>query len=391
MLPRPHSSALPAGELDRRWTAVRGYLREHDASALVATASQDYLGGYYRWLTDRPAYHGYGASVIFHVDDPMTVVDHGELNGTRIFESNAEYPGVARVRSTAAFQSVVYTHNYEAGLILEELRARGCRRVAVAGMGAMPHSMAAMLLNGGFELLDATEWLDGEKAIKSEAELDIIRGVAALQDEVFARTLNQLYAGMRERDVMAIVQAEAAKLGSEQGAIITGSAQAGQPGFMRFPYYQERQIKTGEYMSLLIEVNGRSGYYCELGRIVSFGPAPSILTEGVAQSKALQAEVLAAMRPGAPARKLAALNDENLRKLGLPPERRLFAHGQGYDLVERPLIREDETMNLAAGMNFACHPAVFRPDLFCFVCDNHIITPTGTEPIHVTAQKVFEV
>ena len=391
MLPRPHSSALPAGELERRWAAVRAYLREHDANALVATASQDYLGGYYRWLTDRPAYHGYGASVIFYADDPMTVVDHGELGGKRTLDGNAEYPGAARIRSTAAFQSAVYTHNYEADLILEDLRARDCRRVAVAGIGAMPHSMAAMLLNGGFELLDATEWLDGAKAIKSEAELAVIRGVAALQDQVFARTLPQLHPGMRERDVMAIVQTEATRLGSDQGVIITGSAQIGQPGFMRFPYYQERQIEAGDYMSLLIEVSGRSGYYCELGRIVSFGVAPAILTDGVAQSQALQAEVLAAMRPGAPARELAALNDENLHKLGLPPERRLFAHGQGYDLVERPLIRDDETMSLAVGMNFACHPAVFRPDLFCFVCDNHIVTPAGTEPIHATAQKVFEV
>jgi len=35
-----------------------------------------------------------------------------------------------------------------------------------------------------------------------------------------------------------------------------------------------------------------------------------------------------------------------MRSRGLPAELRLYAHGQGYDLVERPLIRADETMNL---------------------------------------------
>jgi hypothetical protein len=34
----------------------------------------------------------------------------------------------------------------------------------------------------------------------------------------------------------------------------------------------------------------------------------------------------------------------------LPPETRLYAHGQGYDMVERPLIRADESMWFEEGM-----------------------------------------
>ena len=44
------------------------------------------------------------------------------------------------------------------------------------------------------------------------------------------------------------------------------------------------------------------------------------------------------------------------QKHGYRPERRLYAHGQGYDLVERPLIREDEPMKIKAGMNITVHP-----------------------------------
>ena len=40
----------------------------------------------------------------------------------------------------------------------------------------------------------------------------------------------------------------------------------------------------------------------------------------------------------------------------IPPWLRLHCHGQGTDLVERPLIRAEEPMVLAAGMNLACHP-----------------------------------
>jgi hypothetical protein len=40
-----------------------------------------------------------------------------------------------------------------------------------------------------------------------------------------------------------------------------------------------------------------------------------------------------------------------LREKGWPEETRLYAHGQGYELVERPAIREDETMEIKANMN----------------------------------------
>jgi Xaa-Pro aminopeptidase len=386
-----HVGEMPVSELVRRWDAVRDYLRGHDAHALVITASQDYLGGSYRWLTDRPAQHDYGAAAVFHVDGPMTLIEHGDLGATRELDAHPEYPGVGLVRTTAAFHSAAFTHDYEADLIVTELRENGCRRVAVAGLGAMPYSTGAALRDADLELLDATEWLDGVKAIKSDAEMVAVRAVAALQDEVFARAVERIGPGMLESDVRSEVQIQAARLGSDQGVILTASAALGQGAHPRHSYFQERRLQPGDYMMVLVEVNGRSGYYCELGRIISLGPAPAQLIDGVAVSRELQAALLKEIRPGVSAADLAHRHDENLAAIGLRPERRLFAHGQGYDLVERPLIRADETMTIAAGMNFTCHPGKAGPDLFTFVCDNHLVTDTGVERLHLTEQKVFEV
>ena len=47
-----------------------------------------------------------------------------------------------------------------------------------------------------------------------------------------------------------------------------------------------------------------------------------------------------------------------MRARNLPVERRLHCHGQGYENVERPLIRYDETMTVAGNMNIGIHPAV---------------------------------
>ena len=67
------------------------------------------------------------------------------------------------------------------------------------------------------------------------------------------------------------------------------------------------------------------------------------------------------MKPGTTCAEIAARHDDYMRGHGFPPELRLYAHGQGYDLVERPLIRADETMTIEADMNFAVHPGYETP------------------------------
>jgi len=79
-------------------------------------------------------------------------------------------------------------------------------------------------------------------------------------------------------------------------------------------------------------------------------------------------------------------------KKGLRPETRVYAHGQGYDLVERPLVRDDEPMKLQANMNISVHPAVGSDRLWVWVCDNYLITGAGvSECLHETPQEIFEI
>ena len=72
----------------------------------------------------------------------------------------------------------------------------------------------------------------------------------------------------------------------------------------------------------------------------------------------------AAAALGMTARNVAAAHDSYMISHGLPPEMRLYAHSQGYDMVGRPLIRRDETMTLAAGMYFAVHPGYETDSIF---------------------------
>ena len=98
------------------------------------------------------------------------------------------------------------------------------------------------------------------------------------------------------------------------------------------------------------------------------------------------------IKPGACPADIHAAHNAYMQEHGLPPEMRLYAHGQGYDMVERPLIRQDEPMPLAENMNLAVHPAYETASMFAVICDNYLVTGTGVSPcLHQTAKQVFEI
>jgi Xaa-Pro aminopeptidase len=379
-------------ELDRRWSALRAAMAEKRVEALVVQSNNDWLGGYAKWLTDHPATNGYPKSVIFYADDFMTVVDMGPRGGRRKLGGNDEvHRGVGEILTTPAFPTVAYTDEYQAELVVGELVRRGCRAVALAGSGALPHKFVTRIERELGTLVDMTEALDHLKAIKSPEEIVAIRQAATMQDEIFSRLLAKVKPGMRDTDITALAQYEGRLLGSEQGLFLGTSAPLGQRSGFADRYQQGRTLKTGEHFTILIENNGPGGFYTELARTMVFGKASSELADGFAAMKAAQDHTLSLIKPGALCSDIAAAHDDYMRARGLPAELRLYCHGQGYDLVERPLVRADETMALEAGMNLAVHPGYETDALFAVICDNYLVEATGPSAcLHATEKKIFE-
>lgn len=382
-------------ELERRWTAARREMRDRGIDALVMQATNDWLGGCVKWFTDMPANNGYPRSVVFYADEPMTVVEMGPFGARHPLDGrDPVHRGVGERLLTPSFPSIAYTHDYDAQLAVDALRRRPHRTVGLLAEGAMPHAFVARvkaaLTSSSF--VDATEFIDRIKAIKSPEEVALIRRTAAMQDAVFAKVLEYTRPGCRDVDVTALAQYEGQLLGSEQGIFLGGSSPTGQ----RSPFVprsmQGRTLREGDQLSLLIENNGPGGFYAEIARTIVLGRASSELTDGFEAVKQAQAHTLSVMRPGTPCRDIAAAHDGFMKQRGLPAELRLYAHGQGYDMVERPLIRRDETMTLEAGMCLAVHPGYETPSLFAVICDNYLMGASGpSECLHHTPKKVFEI
>lgn len=131
--------------------------------------------------------------------------------------------------------------------------------------------------------------------------------------------------------------------------------------------------------------------YAEVARTIVLGSASQKLKDEFAMMLEAQDHTLSLIKPGAHPKDIADAHDRWMESHGLPAERRLYAHGQGYDLVERPLIRADETMPLAANMNLAVHPGYDDGTVFAVICDNYLVTETGvSDCLHETPKQIFE-
>ena len=386
--------SISDAELQRRHAAVLAGMAERGLDAIVMQNTNDWLGGYVKWFTDHPATNGYPRTVILHKAGDMSVVEMGVFDGRRgASPGDVAYRGVTEVLTTPSFLSIVYTIDYDARLAMDILRARGARQVAGLCPGAWPAAFARMLQDGlGDGLQDATDWVDVIKAVKSPEEINLIQQAAALQDAVFARVAANIRPGMRDIDVTALAQHEGLIFGSEQGIFLGGSAPIGHASPFLPRHMQGRTLAEGDHLSLLIEINGPGGFYTEIARTLVLGHASAQLQDMFAAMKDSQDHTLSLLKPSVLARDVAAAHDAYMTARGMPAETRLYAHGQGYDMVERPLIRRDETMAIAEIMCLAAHSGVLTDWPFAVICDNYLIGRDGPgDCLHKTEKRLFEV
>jgi Xaa-Pro aminopeptidase len=370
-------------------------MRERHIDALVVQNSSDWVGGYIRWFSNQPATNGYPSSLVFPVDQAMSFIEQGPFGG--LHEANQEESrttGIARRRTTPSYPSVGYTGAYDAIIAAEELRRIGAQRVGLVAPSAMYHRFGESLreILRGAEIVDATDMVDRIKAVKSPEERACIGQVAAMQDEVLKRVREFVRPGLRDFEVAAYAQYVGQQLGSEQGIFLCSSAPWGQAASFRPRSMQGRTIERGDVFSLLIENNGAGGFYTELSRIFVFGPAPQELLDAHAAVLEVQRFALSLLKPGAACRDVAEQINAFLREHNLPEERRLSVHGMGYDMVERPLIRDDEDMRIEENMAIVCHPGVLNSRMFVHNTDLYLIEESGpSECLHRSPKQIFTI
>jgi Xaa-Pro aminopeptidase len=388
------TTCISTVELERRWKAAREMMRENKIDFLLMRQDEEFLGGYVKWFSDFSARHSYPYTVIFPVDDEMTLITCGALPPADAFPPQWAVRGVKRRMGAPYFESIHYTSTYDAELAVGVLKEKKRATIGWVGRSYIPITFYEYLRKHlvGSKFIEASDQIDQIKVIKSVEEIELINRTAALQDAAMEHVRKSIRPGRRGFEILAEAQYSCVMQGSERQLILVNSGPPGTPVPFQFRHFQNRMIREGDQVSVLIEVNGPGGFYAELGRVFSIGDPSQELQDALGVAKEAQEITLKMLRPGADPKDIWEANNEFLQKRGYLPEQRLYAHGQGYDLVERPLIRYDEPMKIREGMNVTIHPGATNTTVWITVCDNYIVTEKGVSPcLHKTPKEIIMV
>jgi len=388
------TTGVSDSELERRWKAVREVMKADKVDYLIMRNDEEYLGGYVRWFTDIPARHSYPYSVIFPADEQMTLISPGANPPGEPPPPSWAVRGVKQRLSAPYFPSAHYSGEYDADLAVGVLKEKKGAVIGLVGKSYIPMNFYEYLKKHLTDVtfVDMTDRVDHIKVIKSPEEIELIKRCAALQDATMEHLKKAIQPGRRDFEIYGEILYSTNMQGSERQLVLVGSGPPGTPVPHLGRRYQNRLIEEGDQVSVLIEVNGPGGLYTEVGRVFILGEPSQELQDAWGVALEAQKVSLDLLKPGADPKDIWDANNAFLEKKGYFPERRLYAHGQGYDLVERPLIRYDEPMKIQAGMNITVHPYPTNEKVWAGITDNYIITEDGVSAcIHKTPKEIIRV
>jgi Xaa-Pro aminopeptidase len=382
---------ISTAELERRWKAMRLAMKESGLDFLIMQNTTAHLGGYIKWFTDLSMGHGYPATVIFPREDEMTTIWHGPRPPANPIPPAAAVRGVKTRISVPIIPSLSYSAVFDAEKAVEQLLPYGKSRIGLVGMGFISSAFYKYLsehLNGA-ELVDATDLVDAIKVIKSEEEIGLMRETCRMEDSIFEYALTAVRPGRKDFQVYADIIHKCLEIGADYQNLMISSAPYGSPASIS-PQVSDRVIADGDQFTVLVETSGADGYWGELARTICLGKISNDLERQFEDAKKAQSVTLDLLKQGADPVAIWREHNTFLRKNGYPEEGRVYSHGQGYDLVERPSMNPGETMKIGNGMVISVHPEVISAKAFGFICDDYLVTGKGRpERLHETEQKIF--
>ncbi len=397
MVPMSERVVAPVStaELERRWTAVRKEMAHRKIDVLLMQNNNDFQGGAVKYFTDLPATNGYPFTVVFPRDDLMTTIGQGPLNGDQTLPPGGDgvRRGIKRALSTPSFVTAGYSVVYDAELAAKALEPYAKARVGIVGMGYIPYAFLDYLKRGalaGADIVDATGFVDEIRAVKSAEEIAAMFKSCNMQDAMMKAVFNAAAPGMTDLELVGVAKAVGAQWGSEQGWYMAASGPLRTPAVMAPPHQQNRKLRAGEQFTILLENSGPGGFYTELGRTCVLGKATQEMKDEFAFVLEARRFTLAMMKDGAEPKIIWDEFNAFMRRNKRPEEKRLYAHSQGYDMVERPLIRFDETMRIRNNMVLAVHPTYVTERTYSWACDNFLIDAVGATRMHEFPEKITE-
>jgi Xaa-Pro aminopeptidase len=380
--------AIPSEEFPRRWTAVQAMMHREKLDLLVAYADDRAVAGpaHARWLANFPVHFEPVCILLFRQGAPVMLCGPetreyallaGRISDVRILREfthpNEDYP-----------YSTIQTLGEITGEAIHD--AAAIRRIGLAGRGLM----SADLLASFEAALPRAQWVDVEnaicdlRAVKSEAELDVIRYAYRIAEAGLAAAVNAIHVGVTEREVAAEAEAAMRRMGAEGTGIdtIVASGPNARPILARSTF---RTIQADELVLLTVAPR-YEGYHAAIGRPVLVGNPGDEIRQAVEVAHRAQEACFEVMRPGIEGRLVEAVGRRIVEQAHLG---RYFlysgVHSVGVIEFEPPIFGPSSGVLLRPGMVISVDIPLFdAPWGGLRIEDGFRITETSAERLHHT-------
>ena len=379
--------SLSQHELERRWKAVRERMAAKGISHLVVQSQQRFVGGYFRWFTDLPG-NNYHITAVFPLDEEMTIIGHGApAPAPPATPPEWALRGMKERINTPAFPNVWWEDAWDADKAVAVIKRKQPGVVGLVGLGNMSAALYENLQRGlqGVTVINATDLVDQVRMVKSEEELKLHREAAYMHEMSWEVTKKAIRSGRTAGEVIEDIRHAQVLAGSEEQQI---NITFGPPGGAHYSQSSwgnavvRRKFQHGDIVNILIESSAAGGYWYDLRRFLCVGSAPGELQDAYALVKEARNILAANLKPGMVPSIALAASDNFLKSKGSPPEARVAGHGQGLDLVERPVVRPEETAELQENMVVSLHPTAKVKNVAASLADTYVIGNSGAVPLY---------
>jgi len=237
------------------------------------------------------------------------------------------------------------------------------------------------------DIVDATALVNWQRAVKSPAELDLMRQASAITGKMHDRIRETAEPGMRKCDLIAEIYGAALRGTPEAGGdypAIVPLAPSGREAAAAHLTWDDRPMKSGE--GTFFEISGVvRRYHAPACRSLFFGkPPPAMLEAEKAVLEGLEAG-LAAARPGTTCGEVAETFFNVLAKYGVIKDSRAgYPIGLSYppDWGERTMsLRRGDTTELQENMTLHFMPAIWTEEWGLETTETFVVTPSGGEAL----------
>ncbi len=227
------------------------------------------------------------------------------------------------------------------------------------------------------------------RAVKSPAEITLVRKSVATCSKAFARAVRRIRPGVRERDLAAEIDHQMRKLGAERPAfdtIVASGARSACP-------HAEPTDKTIDNNELVLIDMGaqQQGYASDMTRMLHLGAPPRRVRHLYKAVLEAQLAGVDAVRAGISASAVDRRAREVLRKHGLAERfSHSTGHGLGLEIHEEPRIGRTGRAHLEKGMVITVEPGVYIEGFGGIrIEDTVLVTEDGCEVLTPTSKELL--